>query len=107
MMLILDHFWQVIYLTMSLVPSSDELSQQYGREIGKVKAISDEIIYHPVKYKVLFRSNRNDNHKLLSQVVKNPEAVVNDNDVKVRIISNAINRYFHKIGTLEKRSLLN
>ncbi len=79
--------------TMPLPPSSDELSQQYGREIGKVKAISDEIIYHPVKYKVLFGSKSNDNLQATFKVVKNPEAVVNDNDVKVRIIS-AINRYF-------------
>ena len=53
----------------------------------KVKAISDEIIYHPVKYKILFGSKAVDNLQSIFKVVKNPEAVINDNDVKVRIIS--------------------
>ena len=47
MMLILDQFLAGNLSTMSLPSGSDELIQQYGREIGKVKAISDEIIYRP------------------------------------------------------------
>ena len=35
-------------------PSNDELFRSYGTEINKIKSISDEVIYHPVKYKILF-----------------------------------------------------
>lgn len=79
--------------TMPLPPSSDELFQQYGKNINLVKAISDEVIYHPVKYKTLFGSKAMENLQATFKVVKNTENVVNDNDIKVRIIS-AINRYF-------------
>ena len=52
-----------------LPPCSDELFQQYGAEINKVKAISDEIIYHPVKYKVLFGSKAGENLQAIFKVV--------------------------------------
>ena len=36
-----------------LPPSSDELFRSYGKQLNKIKSISDEVIYHPVKYKEL------------------------------------------------------
>jgi len=79
--------------TMPLPPSVDNLFQQYGQNINNVKAISDEVIYHPVKYKVLFGSHAEENLQATFKVVKNSENVINDNDIKVRIVE-AINRYF-------------
>ena len=74
-------------------PSVDELFQQYGQNINLTKSISDEVIYHPVKYKTLFGSHAEENLQATFKVVKNTENVINDNDIKVRVIE-SINRYF-------------
>ena len=37
-----------------LPPSSDQLNLLLSPSLNNIKAMSDEIIYHPVKYKVLF-----------------------------------------------------
>lgn len=79
--------------TMPLPPSVDELFQQYGQSINLTKSISDEVIYHPVKYKTLFGSHAEENLQATFKVVKNTENVINDNDIKVRVIE-SINRYF-------------
>ena len=76
-----------------LPPSSDQLFLSYGQEINKYKATSDEIIYHPVKYKVLFGTKAEERLQAIFKVVKNPDQVVNDNDIKTRIIS-AVNQFF-------------
>lgn len=73
--------------------SSDQMARYYGGEIEKVKAISDEIIYHPVKYKILFGDKADIDLQADIKVVKSKERVLNDNDLKVRIVS-AINQFF-------------
>ena len=74
-------------------PSSDSLRISYGSSLDAIKAISDEIIYHPVKYKVLFGAKADEKLRVQFKVVKNPSQTINDNDLKVRII-NAINTFF-------------
>ena len=76
-----------------LPPSSDSLFQSFGEDISKVKSISDEVIYHPVRYKPLFGSKANANLQAVFKVVKNPNRVVNDNDIKSRIID-SVNEFF-------------
>jgi len=76
-----------------LPPSSDELFRLYGSEINKIKSISDEVIYHPVKYKVLFGPQAKSDLQSTFKLVKNPDLVLNDNDVKTRVID-AVNQYF-------------
>lgn len=78
---------------MPLPPSSDQLYRSYGSEVNKIKSISDEVIYHPVKYKVLFGNKSNSDMQVTFKVVKNEDRVVNDNNLKSRIVS-AINTYF-------------
>jgi len=80
-------------ITKPLTPSSDSLFQSYGAEINKIKSLSDEVIYHPVKYKVLFGANATLDLQSSFKIVKNPELVLNDNDIKSRVIS-AINEFF-------------
>jgi len=65
----------------------------YGAEINKIKSVSDEVVYHPVKYKPLFGSQAPVDLQADIKIVKNPNRVVNDNDVKSRTIS-AINEFF-------------
>ena len=79
--------------TKPLPPSSDQLFQNFGSEINKIKSISDEVIYHPVKYKVLFGNKADSDLQATFKVVKNSEVITNDNDIKLRIVQ-AINEFF-------------
>lgn len=74
-------------------PTSDSLALEFGSTLNAIKSISDEIIYHPVKYKILFGQTASEELQASFKVVKNPNKTVNDNDLKVRIIS-AINEFF-------------
>lgn len=76
-----------------VAPDSDSLRISFGSKLNAIKAISDEIIYHPVKYKVLFGSKAEIKLQAQFKVVKNPSRTINDNDLKVRIIS-SINEFF-------------
>jgi hypothetical protein len=74
-------------------PSNDELFRSYGNEINKIKSISDEIIYHPAKYKILFGDKAPADLQVKFKIVKNTSMVINDNELKSEIIE-AINKFF-------------
>ena len=76
-----------------VAPDTNSLRIDFGNNLSLIKSISDEIIYHPVKYKVLFGSKADEKLQAIFKVVKNPNQSINDNDLKVRII-NAINTFF-------------
>ena len=76
-----------------LPASSDSLFLSYNPALSKIKSLSDEIIYHPVKYKILFGAKADTDLQGMFKVVKNPDIVLNDNDIKSRIIA-SINEYF-------------
>ena len=73
--------------------SSDAMYQNFGKQINLIKSISDEVIYHPVKYKILFGDKSDIKFQAVFKVVKNSNEVVSDDDIKVRIIQ-SINEYF-------------
>lgn len=74
-------------------PNSDSLRITFGSNLDLIKSISDEIIYHPVSYKVLFGPTADAKLQAKFKIVKNSNKLINDNDLKVRII-NAINEFF-------------
>ena len=74
-------------------PTSDALRISYGSKLNEIKSISDEIIYHPVTYKVLFGKTAAIELQAQFKIVKNSSKNINDNDLKVRVI-NAINVFF-------------
>lgn len=76
-----------------VAPTSESLRTTFGAKLSAIKSISDEIIYHSVKYKVLFGSKAESKLQATFKVVKNPNLTINDNDLKVRIIT-AINDFF-------------
>jgi hypothetical protein len=76
-----------------LPPSSLELYDLVSSNLNLVKAISDEIIFHPVSYKVLFGSSATEDVQASFKVIKNPNRVVSDNDIKTRVIT-AIEEFF-------------
>ena len=77
-----------------LPPSSTELRLVYGSGLDAIKSISDELIFHPVKYKVLFGQMSNTRLQASFKIVKNKEQLITDNDVKARVIQ-AINEFFN------------
>ena len=76
-----------------LPPSSNDLFNDMNPALSKIKTISDEIVYHPVKYKILFGSSATIDLQATFKVVKNPEQVISDNDIKTRILL-AVNQFF-------------
>jgi hypothetical protein len=76
-----------------LPPSSTSLRLTYGKNLENIKSVSDDLIYHPVNYKVLFGSTADPKLQASFKVVKNNEQVITDNDIKTRIII-SINEFF-------------
>jgi hypothetical protein len=76
-----------------VAPTSDALRTTFGTALSSIKSISDDIIYHPVKYKVLFGSKADPKLQSVFKIVKNQNRSINDNDLKVRVIT-AINDFF-------------
>jgi hypothetical protein len=79
--------------TRPLPPSSDALYTNFSSDLNKVKSISDEIIYHPAKYKPLFGMQAAPSLQGTFKIVKNSNVVVSDNDIKSSVIT-AINEFF-------------
>ena len=79
--------------TAPVAPSSQNLEQNYISSLSPIKAISDEIIFHPVTYKILFGSKADTNLQAKFKAVKNPDRITTDNDLKTRILL-AINEFF-------------
>ena len=79
--------------TKPLAPSTDQLYRSYSGSINKIKSISDEIIYHPVKYKLLFGPKAKESLQVSFKIVKNPNLVLNDNELKADIIA-TIDKFF-------------
>lgn len=73
-------------------PTSEELESNYST-LDNYKAISDTIIYNPAAFKPLFGSKADPTLQAQFKVVKNPNVVVSDNDIKTSVIA-AINQYF-------------
>ena len=71
----------------------DQLRINYSGTLNPLKSLSDQIIYHPVKYKILFGSNAEEQLQATFKVVKNPKTNVSDAIIKTRVIS-AINEFF-------------
>jgi len=79
--------------TLPLPQSNDELFRNYGSDIAKIKSITDEVIYHPVKYKILFGEKAKEDLQVIFKIVRNKDVVVNDNELKAEVI-NSIDRFF-------------
>lgn len=73
--------------------TSEGLRTSFGSVLTSIKSISDEIIYHPVKYKVLFGAKADPTLQAVFKIVKNQNQSINDNDLKVRVVT-AINSFF-------------
>jgi len=79
--------------TKPTVSTPDQLRISYSGSLNPLKSLSDQIIYHPVKYKILFGSNAEEQLQATFKVVKNSKTNVSDAVIKTRVIS-AINEFF-------------
>jgi len=75
------------------VSTADQLRINYSGTLNPLKSLSDQIIYHPVKYKILFGSNANEQLQATFKVVKNAKTNISDAVIKTRVIA-AINEFF-------------
>ena len=73
--------------------TADQLRINYSGKLNPLKSLSDQIIYHPVKYKILFGSNADEQLQATFKVVKNPKTNISDAVIKTRVIA-AINEFF-------------
>jgi len=73
-------------------PTSEDLQVDYST-LNNYKAISDTIIYNPASFKPLFGAKADPTLRATFKVVKNPNVVVSDNEIKTSVIA-AINEYF-------------
>jgi hypothetical protein len=73
-------------------PTPEQLGVNYS-SLNDYKAISDTIIYNPAIFKPIFGDKADTALRATFKVVKNPNIVVSDNDIKTSVIS-AINKYF-------------
>jgi hypothetical protein len=77
-----------------LPPSSDQLSISMSPSLNPIKAMSDELIYHSVKYKVLFGPKAAPSLRAVFKIIKNPEQTVSDNEIKAKVLA-SINEFFN------------
>ena len=73
--------------------TQDQLRINYSGVLNPLKSLSDQIVYHPVKYKILFGTNADEELQATFKVVKNPKTNITDAVVKTRVIQ-AINEFF-------------
>ena len=85
--------WVISGGTEPLPPSSSELNTLLSSNLNLIKAVSDEIIYHPVTYTLLFGAQSDSNLQATFNVMINPSSAVSSADVQSRILS-AINTFF-------------
>ena len=71
----------------------DQLRISYSGTLNPLKSLSDQIIYHSVKYKILFGSKAEEALQATFKVVKNPKTNISNAVVKTRVIA-AINEFF-------------
>ena len=76
-----------------LPPSQDSLNSMLGTNLNLIKSISDEIIYHPVNYLLLFGAAADPALQATFEVVINPSSAVSSANVSARILI-AINQFF-------------
>jgi hypothetical protein len=79
--------------TEPLPPSSDQLALTLSPSLNNIKAMSDEIVYHPVKYKVLFGAKASLNLRASFKLIKNSEQIISDNEIRTNVLI-AINEFF-------------
>jgi hypothetical protein len=78
--------------TKPVPPTTDQLLTMF-QEFESYKMMTDMIVWHPVKYKLLFGQQADPAYQVRFKVVKVPGASVSDTEIKSRVVI-IINQYF-------------
>ncbi len=73
--------------------TSDQLRISYSNKLNPVKGLSDQIIYHPVSYKILFGTKSEEEYQATFKVVKNPESNISNAIIKTMVVD-TIDQFF-------------
>lgn len=76
-----------------LPPTSQLLEENFSYLLEPIKTISDELIFQPTQYKVLFGDVAPSTLQATFKAVRNTARPTSDNDIKTRILA-AINQFF-------------
>ena len=76
-----------------LTPTTQSLENNYSSYLEPIKSVSDEIVYHPAKYKVLFGSTAPAQLQAIFKAVQSPTSTASTTNLQSRILS-AINDFF-------------
>lgn len=74
-------------------PTLSSLNDDYLESLNGIKSISDEIIFNPGEYKLIFGPGANSQLQATFKIVKNTSTNISDNQLKSSVIS-SINQYF-------------
>lgn len=73
-------------------PSSTQMALSYNN-LNDLKMISDEIVWHPVKYRLLFGAKAPEELRAKIKIIKLPNTTLSDGEIKARTIQ-LTNEYF-------------
>jgi len=79
--------------TKPLPPTSFDLESNYAADLEPIKAISDQIIYQPASYKVLFGNSADKNLQVTFKAVISNSTTMSSAEITNRIL-NGINNFF-------------
>ena len=74
-------------------PTSSSLEENFAASLEPIKSISDEIVFQPTRYKILFGNLSDTSLQATFKAVRSSSSSASDNDIKTRIIS-AIETFF-------------
>ena len=80
-------------ITKPITSTTSELGTQFSNLLD-YKMLSDEIVFHPVKYKPLFGTKADTTLQASFKIVKNSATTITDTEIKTQAIE-AINDYFN------------
>jgi hypothetical protein len=75
------------------LPTSASLENNYSGQLELVKSISDQIVYQPVTYRILFGSAADLSLQAMFKAVQSPTSTLSTNNLTSRIL-NTINSFF-------------
>ena len=73
--------------------TSDQLRISYSGVLNPLKSLSEQIVYHPVKYRILFGTQSDETLQATFKVVKNPNTNTSNAIIKTQVIR-AVNEFF-------------
>jgi len=74
-------------------PTTSDLANNYSSVLEPIKTISDQIVYQPASYKILFGNAADTNLQATFKVVQSPTSVLSANAIRSQVL-NAINAFF-------------